>query len=377
MWSQLCRARSPTIQLPGIVLEMERGQSEPPRSTSSAPEDIHPESPSGGDLEITVVIPTFDSAEQIDACISSIHRCLPQAEVIVVDNGSHDATCEVVSRRFPTVVLLSGHGNVGFGSACNLATERASHEFVLYLNPDAELLSLDGRALALLMADRPFGMLAAMLTEDGAPPRSTLRRQTGHWLGEFVGVHILAMLSPYAPRPRYVQSSERRGLYTVGGAAFMVAKAEFRALGGFDERFFMYYEDTDLTQRYLQSALPVRASDALLASHVGGASAPAPRRNALSFLGWLEYIDKWHGRAAAERAGAIARASYSVLLSMLRRLGRITGNRRVEDKVEQIEVMLSNIATQGLEPDRQEPHGRYPAASSIARRRFASAVLRG
>ena len=372
MWSPLCRARTPTIQLPGIVLAMERGESEPLRDTSSDPAAR----PRDGALKITVVVPAFDSAAHIGACISSIHRCLPGAEVIIVDNGSGDATCEIVSREFPTAVLLAGHGNVGFGGACNLATERASHEFVLYLNPDAELLSVERQALSLLMGDRPFGMLAAMLTEDGAPPRPTLRRQTGHWLKEFVGVHILAMLSPYAPRPHYVQNSDRPGLYTVGGAVFLVARAEFRALGGFDKRFFMYYEDTDLTQRYLQAGLPVRASSALLASHVGGASAPAPRRNALSFLGWLEYIHKWHGHAAAERAGVIARVSYTALLAILRVLGRIAGSRRVEEKVEQVAAMLSNIATQGLRPDLEEAHGRYPAASSIARRRFASAGLR-
>jgi GT2 family glycosyltransferase len=325
-------------------------------------------------VALTVVVPTFNSADHIGACLSSVRRCLPAAEVVVVDNGSLDGTCEAVRESFPEAVVLSGHGNVGFGGACNLGTERASHRHVLYLNPDAELVAVDPKRLVAESATHPFGMFAASLLQDGAPSRPTLRRQSSCWLEEFVAVHLLAMLSPLAPRPRYVEHASGRGTYTVGGAAFMVAAEEFRSLGGFDERFFMYYEDTDLTQRYLRRGYPLRSSPALLVSHVGGGSAPVPRRNALSFLGWLEYLDKWHGPSAARRGAALARVAYSLVLSSLRLFARVSGNARVRAKAEQVASMLAHVATAGFDGDPASARARYPAAAPIARRKFRSSA---
>jgi N-acetylglucosaminyl-diphospho-decaprenol L-rhamnosyltransferase len=321
-----------------------------------------------------VVVPTFNSADHIAACLASVCLCLPDAEVIVVDNGSTDDTCELVRATLPTVVLLTGHGNVGFGRACNLGAERASRDYLLYLNPDAELISVDRLELATLARSERFGMIAAMLQEDGEPPRSTLRRHSDHWLSEFVAVHLLAMLSPYAPRPRYVEEDSGRGIFTVGGAVFLVSAEEFRDVGGFDEKFFMYYEDTDLTQRYRRLGYPLRSSTVLLARHIGGASASASRRNALSFLGWLEYIDKWYGPAAAARGASLAHVVYSILLSGLRLIAKITGNKRFRAKADQVTLMLSNIATQGLDANIDTVAMRYPAAGPIARRKFAFSV---
>lgn len=324
---------------------------------------------------ITVIVPTFNSADHIAACLASVRLCLADAEVIVVDNASTDETCEVVRAVLPAAVLLAGEENVGFGRACNLGAERASNSHILYLNPDAELVSVNRIELATAAESAPFGMLAVMLVEGDAAARSTLRRHSGHWLNEFVGVHLLAMLSRYAPRPRYVREASGSGTYTVGGVAFMVSVEEFRAVGGFDERFFMYYEDTDLTQRYLRRCYPLRSSAALLVRHVGGASAPMPRRNALSFLGWLEYIDKWHGPAAAARGATVARIAYFILLSGLRVITKITGSARFRAKADQVALMLSNIATQGFDEGAAGGATRYPAAGLVAKRKFAFAAM--
>jgi N-acetylglucosaminyl-diphospho-decaprenol L-rhamnosyltransferase len=320
-------------------------------------------------------VPTFDSADHIAACLTSVRLCLPDSQVIVVDNGSGDGTCEVALAVCPTAVFLTGHGNVGFGRACNLGAERASFDYILFLNPDAELISVDHGELAMLAQRERFGMLAAMLQEDESPPRPTLRRHSRHWLGEFVAVHLLAMLSPYAPRPRYVEKAVGRAVFTVGGAVFLVAAEEFRLVGRFDERFFMYYEDTDLTRRYRRMGYPLRVSSALLARHVGGASASPSRGNALSFLGWLEYIDKWYGPAAAARGATIARLVYSILLSTLRLVTTITGNERLRAKAKQVTMMMSHIATQGHDAGAANAATRYPAAGPLAKRKFASSAL--
>jgi N-acetylglucosaminyl-diphospho-decaprenol L-rhamnosyltransferase len=342
----------------------------------------------GEEIAITTIVPTFNSTDEIHACLSSVRRWLPTAQTIVVDNGSLDGTPEKVRMAFPDTVVLAGHGNVGFGGACNLGAAHATGDYLLYLNPDAELVALDHEALLRETSSTRFGMLAASLRE-GQRSRPMLRRQSGRWLSEFVAAHLLAILSALAPKPRYVERADGPGVYTVSGAAFMVKAAEFRAVGGFDERFFMYYEDTDLTQRYRQLGYPLRATDALAIRHVGGTSAPAPRRNALSFLGWLEYLAKWQGPAAAGRAASVAKVSYSMVLGLLRQLAALGGGERVRAKAEEMATMLSHIAAAGEEvPGRRREAqstarqpgtdsgagapALYPAAGPIAKDRFRS-----
>jgi GT2 family glycosyltransferase len=329
----------------------------------------------GTDISITVVVTTFNSADHIDDCLGSIARHLPSAQSVVVDNGSTDGTQERVRERFPDALVLAGHGNVGFGAACNLGAQQASGDYLLFLNPDAELMTADGEALREESRAPSFGMLASSLLEGGSTT-PLLRRHSGRWPAELLGAHLLAILSPLAPRPRHMERHTGRGLCTVSGAAFMVRAWEFRALGGFDERFFMYYEDTDLTQRYLRQGYPLRASRAIAIRHVGGTSAPVPRRNALSFLGWLEYLAKWHGPGAARRAAAAAKLAYALVLALLRLLAPLAGG-RVRAKAEELAAMLSHIANAGVEmaPSAMAPHeavagSRYPAAMPIATRSF-------
>jgi GT2 family glycosyltransferase/glycosyltransferase involved in cell wall biosynthesis len=354
---------------------MQRGPDDSVTVAATAPSQRQSLSPSRSP-GVTVVVPTYESAEHISRCLASARKLIPDAELIVVDNGSADATCEVVRRGFPDATLLSGHGNVGFGRACNMGAARASKELLLYLNPDAELIAVEREALAEMWADGPLGMVAAMVSEGDRPPRPTLRRSSGHWLREFFGAHLLSILSRFQPRPRYVRQAEGDGVYTVGGAVFLVSRDEFQSLGGFDERFFMYYEDTDLTQRYRAAGYPLRSSPVLLARHLGGASAPIPRRNALSFLGWLEYVDKWHGAAAARRGARVARVTYAVLLGALRLTSAISRSGRVREKREELAAMLAHVSTQGLDGSHgQGPGGshgeqrtRYPAAAMAVRR---------
>ena len=338
----------------------------------SSPRQVEGERPRPSQLDLTVVVPTFNSADHIDACLLSVRRWLPDAEVVVVDNGSTDKTEEMVREAFPDAVLISGHGNVGFGRACNLGADRAAHEYVLCLNPDAELVSVDQDALVALMESRPLGIVGGTLIEDDGTVHPALWRRYSHWLTQLVAVHVLGVLSPYAPRTRFVERADARGAYTVSGSIVLVATDEFRSLGGFDERYFMYYEDADLAERYRQRDYPLRASPALLARHVGGASALTPLGLALSFLGWLEYTDKWHGNASATRAAAIARIVYSGLMFVLRPLANVTRNRRLQAKVEQLATMLSHIAMGAFDVDSSDPHERYPAAGPIARRQFRS-----
>lgn len=138
----------------------------------------------------------------------------------------------------------------------------------------------------------------------------------------------------------------------------------------------MYSEDADLARRYSQAGYPLRATSALLARHEGASSAPTPMLLALSFLGWLEYTSKWHGRLSATFAALVARVIYSVVLFALRVLAAFTGNRRVSAKVVQLEAMLFYIAEEGPPDGLREEEVRYHTAGPIATHIFRSYASR-
>jgi GT2 family glycosyltransferase len=117
------------------------------------------------------------------------------------------------------------------------------------------------------------------------------------------------------------------------GALLLVAKSEFTRVGGFDPRFFLYYEDQDLARRYRAAGLPVRSTRAVRARHQRGQSstgeaAGAAVRQGWSYLSWIEYLFMWHGSATAVRAARSARAMRALIdraLAVLERGGPLSG----------------------------------------------------
>src|SRR3954453_14566765 len=95
--------------------------------------DRHPDSLLA--VSLTVVVVTYNSADCIGACLEAIETHLPDAERIVVDNGSSDGSSALVSEFSPTTRVIAGR-NVGFGQGCNLGVRAATNRHVLLLNPD-------------------------------------------------------------------------------------------------------------------------------------------------------------------------------------------------------------------------------------------------
>ena len=98
--------------------------------------------------EISVVVPCWRSETTIGRCIAALRaqEAAPPFEVVVVDNGSHDGTCDEVERRFPRAVVVDTGENLGFAEGCNRGIERARGAWILTLNNDALAHPEIGRA---------------------------------------------------------------------------------------------------------------------------------------------------------------------------------------------------------------------------------------
>lgn len=248
--------------------------------------------PETSSADVCVVLVTYNSAAVIGRAVASIPAA---AEVIVVDNASPEGTAW--RGALPHAVTLIEMGrNAGFGTACNAGARAARTRYVLFLNPDAVLApdALD----RLLEAARRYGdpaiLMPAMVAENGR-----LMRKEG------------TILEPVARRNR-LKTFEIAGDYCtrfVHGAAFLMARDAFLALGGFDEAIFLYHEDDDLAVRALAARIPIITVSAARVSHgVGRSSTPSLKQTfAINrFKQQSErYVRRKHGMARPKALSAL------------------------------------------------------------------------
>jgi len=255
---------------------------------------------------ISVVVVTYDSAACVGRCIASVQDALPHAEIVVVDNGSRDETVNAVRAAAPRARVIEGNENVGFGRACNTGAEAARGSQVLFLNPDVVVTAVHHDQLDQLVATRPFGLVAPDL--EGEVDR---RRAENSWTRDF----FAHTLETFRPREWRRPGGRHSANYAwVSGAMLLVSREEFLELGGFDPRFFLYYEDRDLSRRYRNANLPLRTTEAISGRHAPGTSSASDGLRAgpmaWSLLGWIQYICIHDGERTAWRA---ARATLTTL----------------------------------------------------------------
>lgn len=206
--------------------------------------------------KVSVIIVTHNSRSAIGDCLAAIPEASGRltCEIIIIDNGSTDGTIEFIQAQAPHVLILEQNQNLGFGRACNLAAQKATAEFLLFVNPDA---SLDAGAVARLTEvfssdDRTgFAVPRLRFPDDRFQP-SCRRFPT---IGNLVfarGSFVMQLLGRNKggdgqyTLPDYPVTTE---VQAVAGTVAMIRRDVFAQIGGFDPRFFLYMEDTDLCLR--------------------------------------------------------------------------------------------------------------------------------
>jgi N-acetylglucosaminyl-diphospho-decaprenol L-rhamnosyltransferase len=207
---------------------------------------------------VHVVIVNWNAGAQLEDCLQSFAAVAADdvtlAGVTVVDNASTDGSCEGLA--FPTLPLrlIRNADNRGFGAACNQACAGSDADFILFLNPDTRLmpgsLELPARYLTSPHHETVGIVGIQLLDAEWRVARNTARAPTPlSMVGNSLGLDRLGLaIFP----PHFVTEwahDETRHVDQVMGAFFFVRREAFEALGGFDERFFVYYEDLDFAQR--------------------------------------------------------------------------------------------------------------------------------
>lgn len=234
-------------------------------------------------MDLDIVIVTYRSATHLPACLSALPA---DAKVIVVDNASGDRSTEIAEAAGAAVVRNSE--NLGFAAAANQGAREGTAGLLLFLNPDAVIGQDHLESLvAAFSADASLAAAGPLLiSPDGAEQRAwwPLPTPAGTW-AEAVGLHLLR-------RP----PGTGRGF--VVGACLIVRRSAFDALGGFDERFWLYGEETDLCRRLWDAGWQVRLVPSAVATHIGGASGDGAAGVVFEHFqrGAEHYIAKHYGR---------------------------------------------------------------------------------
>lgn len=223
-----------------------------------------------------IYIPHFNGAARLERTLESLRRQTRQVDVVVVDNGSTDGSSELVRERFPEVTLLELGVNLGFGPAINRAVRELPADPVIVLNNDVECEPRFVESLLEAAADGAE-MVAGVLVQEAAPDRIDS--------AGVVADRTLMGFDYLHGEPLEVTREVPPPLGPTGGAALYRLDA-FRAVGGFDERIFLYYEDLDLALRLRAAGAICHLAPEARAVHAYSASLGAASGDKYAHTGW-------------------------------------------------------------------------------------------
>jgi len=189
-----------------------------------------------------VVVVCHDSAGEVGATLAALGPQLrPGDEVVIVDNASRDGTPEVVRAAAPQATVVESKENLGFAGGCHAGARASRAPLVLLLNPDAVPAPGCLDALRACAAECPeWGAWQALVTMPGGELVNTAGNVV-HYLGFGWAGDLGRPVAAVDQRPHEVGFCS--------GAALVVRREAWDAAGGFDERYFMYGEDLDLSLR--------------------------------------------------------------------------------------------------------------------------------
>jgi GT2 family glycosyltransferase len=251
---------------------------------------------------VDVVVVAYRSGRDLRDCVEPLTN-QPELTVTVVDNADPDRSADTV-RDLPLTVVEMGR-NAGFGAGCNAGAAEGSAPAILFLNPDARIAPADALRLADALDD----------TKAAAGPRIdgelSIRRfpSLTTVYAEALFVHHLLPKTSELVHTGYDEPHEADWLT---GAVLAVRRKAFDEVGGFDERFFMYSEETDLCRRLRDRGYTIWYEPAAHATHEGGASAPrstlVPRKTESRIL-----YARLHERGARYAAFRVGIAAHDLL----------------------------------------------------------------
>lgn len=225
-------------------------------------------------MKIDVVVVNWNGEQFIEQCISSLignsNSCIEK--IIVVDNASGDRSLDILD-RFADIEVIRSQGNLGFAKACNVGAACGGAPYLLFFNPDARLMPGTLDYVIDFMDDLENSAVGIcgvrLIADDGSTQRTCARFPTASRLvAQSLGLHRI--VSGLATEMRAWNHDSTRFVDQVMGAFFLTRRRLFSDLGGFDERFFVYFEEVDFSKRAFDAGYRSAFLSDSRAYHTGG-----------------------------------------------------------------------------------------------------------
>ena len=280
--------------------------------------------------DIAVIVVNYNAGALLRRCLESAAADLRGRDwsAIVVDNASSDGSAKTVE-DLPRTRLVANADNRGFGAAVNQAVRLTTAQRLWLLNPDCEVQEGAFAALEATLATHDDCAIAApqLLNADGSIQASA-RGEPSAMTGLFGRHGLFAKLFPRASLTRRNLQAEDLSAAVdtsavvdwVMGAAMLIRRDAFDSVGGFDERYFLYWEDADLCRRLRNRGLTTRYVPGARVRHPGGVSAGTQQAFATRAFHRSAYIyyathvmpSPWHPARWFAKAALALRAEWRV-----------------------------------------------------------------
>jgi len=212
-------------------------------------------------VTLSIVIVNYNARCFTEQCLHAVAIATSgmDAEVIVVDNASSDGSLPYLQPIFPWVMFIASPANIGFGGASNLGAANARGKFLLMLNPDTLVSETSLHAALDIMKAQPATGALGIRMLDGSGTFLPESKRGFPWLQ--TSFYKLSGLHKIFPRHKtiaryymgHIGEGENQYTEVLAGAFMMISLEAWQATGGFDEAFFMYGEDIDLSFRIVQA----------------------------------------------------------------------------------------------------------------------------
>lgn len=226
----------------------------------------------------SVVMVSYNTGRVLFEAIRSVFAQTMPVELLLVDNGNPTETLkelQAIAEKDPRLTLISGHGNVGFGSGCNVGAKAAKGDFILLLNPDGILPAgvLEKLYNYSSYLKHPF-MIGARLQDENGIDQRGCRRALLTPSSAFIEALHLGFLFPNArlnfndePVPNKLAV-----IPAISGAFMFLPREDYWKIDGYDERYFLHVEDLDFCWRFSKAGGMTYFAPDIVVTHIGGTS---------------------------------------------------------------------------------------------------------
>jgi GT2 family glycosyltransferase len=269
------------------------------------------------------IIVNYRAYDDLDRCLAALERFEPALDLIVVDHDSQDTAAREIRERHPRVQIVASAENRGFGAGVNRGVRETAAVHLLLINPDGVIQAPIVTALQSILNEHPdVAVVGPLVRDDDGSIQASARRFPGlstvlggrsTWLTRALPGNRLTsrnlLTGPHVREPLAVD--------WVSGACMLVRREAFEAIGGFDEGFFLYWEDADLCRRLHDAGWRTMYHPGVEVHHVAGRSSRhAPMASERAFHDSVFHYFLRHTRAPARWSAPLIWIALRLRLAM-------------------------------------------------------------